>query len=124
MIGRRSFIAAAAAALVALPRLGAAHHGWRWASDEEFTLTGVIREVRLGNPHGELRLEAEDGALWTVELGQPWRHASAGLPDAELLPGVAVTLEGHRSADPAELRMKAERVVLAGVRYNLYPDRS
>ncbi len=123
MIRRRAFIAAAAA-LVALPGAGAAHHGWQWADSAEFVLTGVIREVRLGNPHGEVRLEAEDGALWTVELGQPWRHASAGLPDAELQPGVAITLEGHRSADPAELRMKAERVVLAGMRYNLYPDRS
>lgn len=84
----------------------------------------MIREVRLGNPHGILTVEAADKAMWVVELGQPWRHAEAGLPEAELMPGVAITLEGHRSADPDELRMKAERVILAGVTYDLYPDRS
>lgn len=120
---RRRFLATAAA-LAGLPLAAAAHHGWGWASAEEFTLTGVIRGVRLGNPHGELSVEAADGALWTAELGQPWRHASAGLPEAELQPGVEIVLEGHRAADPDELRIKAERVVLAGMRYNLYPDRS
>ncbi len=123
MIDRRNLIAASAA-LAALPFAARAHHGWQWAEAEEFTLEGLIRDVRLGNPHGLMQVEAADGALWTAELGQPWRHAEAGLPDAELQPGVAIRLEGHRAADPAELRMKAERVVLAGVRYNLYPDRS
>jgi hypothetical protein len=120
---RRRFIAAAAA-LAAAPLAARAHHGWRWADGEEFVLEGVIREVRLGNPHGLLQVEAGDGALWTAELGQPWRHEAAGLPDAELQPGVAIRIEGHRSADPADLTVKAERVVLAGTRYNLYPDRS
>jgi hypothetical protein len=124
MIHRRGFIAATAALAAALPSAVRAHHGWRWASGEEFMLEGVIRTVRLGNPHGLLEVEAADGALWTAELGQPWRHAAAGLPDARLEPGVAILLEGHRAEDPAELRMKAERVVLGGVRYNLYPDRS
>ena len=35
--------------------------------------TGVIRGVRLGNPHGELDLEAADG-LWIAEIGQPYRN--------------------------------------------------
>lgn len=123
MIHRRS-VAAAVAALAFLPRPVLAHHGWGWASDEEMTLEGVIRGVRLGNPHGELQVEDASGALWIAELGQPWRHARAGLPEAELVPGVAVVIEGHRAADPADLRIKAERIVLAGMRYNLYPDRS
>ncbi len=31
-----------------------AHHGWAWATDEEFEITGVIQSARLGNPrcHG------------------------------------------------------------------------
>lgn len=64
-----------------------------------------------------------EAALWTAELGQPWRHEAAGLRDALIEVGVPVTLHGHRSADPAELRMKAERVVIAGYDYTLYPDR-
>jgi hypothetical protein len=35
-----------------------------------------------------------------------------------------VILRGHRSADPEQLVMKAERVIIAGVLYDLYPDRS
>ena len=26
-----------------------AHHGWGWATDEEFEITGTITKVRLGN---------------------------------------------------------------------------
>jgi hypothetical protein len=126
MLHRRVFLAAAAALLPAsLVAPGAlAHHGWRWVSDEEFTLTGVIRSARLGNPHGIIEVETAEGELWTAELGQPWRHAAAGLDEALIVPGVEITVEGHRSADPAQRVMKAERVILAGMRYTLYPDRS
>jgi hypothetical protein len=113
-----------AAATVALPGAALAHHGWRWASAETFVLEGTLRSVRLGNPHGEAQVETAEGALWLAELGQPWRHAEAGLRDDLLVPGTALTLEGHRSADPQELRMKAERVILGGVLYDLYPGRS
>jgi len=126
MLDRRLFLALGGAVVAGFaPGIARAHHGWQWASDEEFTLTGTIREVRLGNPHGLLTVEAaEDGAMWIAEIGQPWRNAEAGLTDNLLRPGTPITLEGHRSADPEELRMKAERVIIAGQMYNLYPDRS
>ena len=59
------------------------HHGWSWTTGENMELTGVIREVRLGNPHGILKVEV-DGKLWTIEVGQPWRNARAGLKDGDL----------------------------------------
>ena len=99
------------------------HHGWGWASAEEFEISGVITAVRLGNPHGELTLDV-NGECWVVEIGQPWRNARAGLTDEMLAPGVEVTLEGHRSRDPDERVMKAERVIIAGRMHDLYPDRS
>ena len=34
-----------------------AHHGWAWTTGENMELTGVIKEVRLGNPHGILEVE-------------------------------------------------------------------
>lgn len=37
--------------------------------------------------------------------------------------GVEVTIEGHKSANASERRMKAERIILDGQRYDLYPDR-
>jgi hypothetical protein len=120
MLDRRRVIAAA---LVFAPAAARAHHGWTWAEDAEFTLAGVIRGVRLGNPHGELDVEAEDG-LWIAEIGQPYRNERAGLTEALLAAGTAVTLEGHRSRDPETRVMKAERVIIAGKLYDLYPERT
>jgi hypothetical protein len=41
-----------------------------------------------------------------------------------LVEGVELTASGQRSADPAEKRMKAERVIIDGTTYALYPDRN
>ena len=99
-----------------------AHHGWGWASEEEHEITGTITEVRLGNPHGELTLDVK-GDAWVVEVGQPWRNERAGLKDELLREGRSITAYGHRSADPDERLLKAERIVIDGREYNLYPDR-
>jgi hypothetical protein len=113
-------LALAAAMCAALSGAALAHHGWAWTADGTFVLTGAIETVRLGNPHGLLTVRADD-EIWTVEVGQPWRNARAGLEDAMLRPGVEITAEGKRAADPAELRMKAEAVVIDGARFELYP---
>jgi hypothetical protein len=99
-----------------------AHHGWGWATDEEFEISGTIAKVRLGNPHGEVTIDV-DGALWVIEVGQPWRNERAGLKDALLKVGQRITVHGHRSAKQSERLVKAERVVIDGNSYNLYPDR-
>lgn len=104
-------------------QVAVAHHGWAWTSDEEFELTGKIVAVRLGNPHGELTVEA-DGQRWIVEVGQPWRNERAGLRDDLLSIGRELTAHGHRSSDPDQRLMKAERIVIEGKSYNLYPDRA
>lgn len=124
MPDRRRLLAAALAfgAAVALPLGALAHHGWSWTDDGDFSLTGVVTSAELGMPHGVIEVEAE-GTVWTVEIGQPWRNESAGLTEEMLAPGSELTLEGQRSADPAEMRMKAERVIIAGEMHNLYPDR-
>lgn len=98
-----------------------AHHGWGWATGEEFEITGVIVEIRLGNPHGEVDLLVED-LIWVVEVGQPWRNDRAGLND-KLVKGTKMTVHGHRSAKESERLVKAERVVIDSKDYNLYPDR-
>ena len=124
-IGNRSslrLVILGIAALLLMPMSVWAHHGWGWATDEEFEITGVITEVRLGYPHGEVTITSED-QMWLVEVGQPYRHKNAGLDDESLVPGVVVTIHGHRSLAPDELVVKAERVIIDGVNYNLYPDR-
>jgi hypothetical protein len=124
MIARRSILMGFGVLLsAAVARVAWAHHGWRWTEDGNFELTGVITAVRLGNPHGILEVDAE-GEAWIVEVGQPYRHARAGLADELLVPGVEIIASGGRSADHSENRMKAERITIAGVLYDLYPDRS
>lgn len=108
--------------LMLLIQVAQAHHGWNWASDEEFDTTGVVTGVALGNPHGEVTLDV-DGDVWLVEVGQPWRNERAGLSEDLLKEGTKITVHGHRSSDPQELRVKAERVVIDGKEYVLYPDR-
>ena len=100
----------------------AAHHGWGWATGEEFELAGTVKSVRHGNPHGTMLLVTRAG-VWTVEIGQPWRNDQAGLTPQLLRPGTRLLVHGHRSARKGERLMKAERIVIGGKSYNLYPDR-
>jgi hypothetical protein len=100
-----------------------AHHGWAWTTGENVELVGVVAAVRLGNPHGILEVDAAGGERWTVEVGQPWRNQRAGLKDGDLAPGVAVRVVGEPAADPADKRLKAERLFLGGREFVLYPDR-
>jgi hypothetical protein len=122
-------VVAVVVALAVTP--AASHHGWLWAEDENFELTGVVKSARLGNPHGLLTVDARGGAsgggasggTWTVEVGQPWRNKRAGLTDDKLVPGVVLTASGHRASDRSRRLMKAERIVIAGRTYDLYPER-
>lgn len=125
MISRRESLAAGGAAALLTFMAGPAalaHHGWRWAEDGNFELTGIIKAAQLGNPHGILTVDA-DGEIWTVEVGQPWRNERAGLTDEMLSVGREVTISGARSSDPAEKKVKAERVIIDGELYDLYPGR-
>ena len=78
--------------------------------------------MRLGNPHGEVTVNSK-GEKWIIEVGQPWRNDQAGLSAKLLSKGQVVTAHGHRSAKKGERLMKAERLVINGKNYNLYPDR-
>ena len=99
-----------------------AHHGWRWAEAQNSEITGTIKTVKLGNPHGLLMLDV-NGEEWTAEVGQPWRNDRAGMTADKLKPGVILTIHGHRSMDKDQKVIKAERVLIDGKLYNLYPDR-
>ena len=99
-----------------------AHHGWTWTTGGNIELTGLIKTVSLGNPHGVLEVDAE-GELWTVEVGQPWRNERAGLKDGDLAEGVEIRVIGEPAAEPSERRLKAERLYLGDREYILYPGR-
>ena len=107
---------------LSLSQAALAHHGWGWATDEEFELTGKITNVSLGNPHGEVTLDVS-GESWVIEVGQPWRNERAKLSEDMLSEGRTLTVHGHRSAREGERVMKAERVVIDGTDHDLYPGR-
>ena len=102
--------------------LASAHHGWSWTTGGNIDLTGVITSARLGNPHGVLEVDVE-GAVWTLEVGQPWRNSRAGLKDGDLAKGVEIRAIGEPSADASKKRLKVERLFLGKREYILYPDR-
>lgn len=125
MLTRRNFIAAGGAAVATLATFATgalAHHGWSWAEGELHEITGVIKSAKLGNPHGLLVVTAKDGE-WTVEVGQPWRNARAGLKDAMLVKGVQLTIVGNRTKDKKQKVIKAVRIVINGKNHDLYPER-
>ncbi|HEX2448996.1 MAG TPA: DUF6152 family protein [Methyloceanibacter sp.] len=98
------------------------HHGWSWTTGENIELTGVIKKVRLGNPHGILEVEI-GGELWTIEVGQPWRNERAGLKDGDLSEGVEIRVIGEPASDKSDKRLKVERLFLGDREYILYPER-
>jgi hypothetical protein len=99
-----------------------AHHGWSWTTGGNIDLTGIIKTVRLGNPHGILKIDVE-GDEWTAEVGQPWRNERAGLKDGDLAEGVEIRLIGEPADDVSEKRIKVERLFLGKREYILYPGR-
>jgi hypothetical protein len=99
-----------------------AHHGWSWTTGENMDLTGVIKKVRLGNPHGVLEVEV-GGEMWVIEVGQPWRNERAGLRDRDLSEGVKIRVIGEPAADKSHRRLKVERLFLGDREHILYPDR-
>ena len=119
---RLLFIAALALGLTA-PVAGAlAHHGWSWTTGGNIDLTGIVKTVRLGNPHGILTIDVE-GEEWRAEVGQPWRNERAGLKDGDLAEGVEIRVIGEPAADVSERRVKVERLFLGKREYILYPER-
>jgi hypothetical protein len=118
----RPILVAAALALAAPATPVLAHHGWSWTTGQNIDLTGVIRKAELGLPHGILYVDV-NGEVWTVEVGQPWRNERAGIKDGAMVEGVEIRAVGEPSADISDRRLKAERLYIEGVEYDLYPNR-
>lgn len=114
---------AAAVLVLALPAAALAHHGWSWAETEKTTLEGTIRSISMAPPHPTLKVEAADGKLWQVDLGNPNQTERSGFTAASAKPGDAVTVLGNRSREPGATHMKAVRITIGGRNYDMYPER-
>jgi hypothetical protein len=118
---RTAWVLAAAAGMFATAAV--AHHGWNWAEEEQTELEGTIREIYIGPPHPEVRVEGADGVMWRIELGNPRLTAASGFVEGVAAPGQTILVRGHRALDQSDIHMKAVRITIDGVQYDIYPDR-
>jgi hypothetical protein len=118
---RLVLVALVAAAIPGLPAL--AHHGWSWAEGEQMTLEGTIQSISMSPPHPTLQVEAADGVVWQVDLGNPRQTERSGFTGDTAEPGDAITVLGNRSKDPDDMHMKAVRITIDGQNYDMYPER-
>jgi hypothetical protein len=101
----------------------AAHHGWSWAEEKKFELTGAIQQISMAPPHPSLDVATANDGLWRVELGNPRQTQRAGFVEGSAKPGDRIVALGNRSLDPNEKRMKAVRLTIGDKRYDIYPER-
>lgn len=100
-----------------------AHHGWAWAEEEQSELKGTIAEISMAPPHPVLRVKAQDGRLWQVDLGNPNQTQRSGFAADTAKEGDDITVLGNRTKEPNEAHMKAVRITVGGKQYDMYPER-
>lgn len=106
---RRSLIAA----LVAVPLVAFAHHGWsEYDQTQLLKLTGTIEDSGYEHPHGHIKLKTP-AKTWIAVLAPPSRMDSRGLTKESLKVGTIATVEGYASRLNKE-EMRAERIIVAG----------
>ena len=100
-----------------------AHHGWAWAEEEQSELTGTITKISMAPPHPALRVEAQDGRVWQVDLGNPNQTQRSGFTSDSAKVGDEITVLGNRTKEPNKAHMKAVRITVGGKQYDMYPER-
>ena len=122
---QRMTAAYAVAAAVSFAATGAAlaHHGWSWAEGEQTELEGTIAEISMAPPHPSLKVEASDGVVWQVDLGNPRNTERSGFVEGSAKVGDPIVVLGNRSLDKDEKLMKAVRITVAGKTFDIYPER-
>ena len=97
---------------VVLSTAAIAHHGWSGYETEIRKVSGVIERSSYANPHGSIRLKADD-KTWVVVLAPPSRMSNRGLTEEMLKVGTSASVEGYQHmTDKTEMR--AERISLNG----------
>ena len=122
---QRLTAAYAVAAAVSFAATGAAlaHHGWSWAEGEQTELEGTITDISMAPPHPSLKVEASDGIVWQVDLGNPRNTERSGFVEGSAKVGDPIVVLGNRSLDKDEKLMKAVRITVAGKAFDIYPER-
>jgi hypothetical protein len=112
----RSVLTIAGAALIASPVN--AHHSFAAAFDENkpVSVTGVVTEVRLENPHSWFYVDVTDEAgrvtKWGFEGNTPTSLIRAGYRRDAVKVGDKVTIKGSRARDPSATMGAAREIIL------------
>jgi hypothetical protein len=91
-----------------------AHHSTVAIYDSNRTVevTGIVEEISWRNPHGQLMLRADDGALWEAEMPATVVLRILGIRQDLIDVGDRITMAGS-PARRAEHEMNARNVLLA-----------
>lgn len=109
----RSIVTAGAIAVLAVPAVALAHHGWSsYDAAKTLKVTAPLTDVSWGNPHGAAKIR-HDGKTWDVVLAPVARMEARGLTREMVSGGKPVTLEGYPRKDGTP-EMRIERVTAGG----------
>jgi hypothetical protein len=101
---------------IAIP--ASAHHGWgSYDADNPMTIEGVIDEIALQNPHGEMTLKLE-GEDWLVTLAPLSRMNARGATAEILRAGASIRAYGYPRRDGTR-EIRAEWIEVDGQRFQL-----
>ncbi len=106
-----TFLAAALLTAPLATGIAFAHHGWSsYDETKPITLTGSLRQVAWGNPHGTAQMKW-GGKTWDVILAPVARMEARGLRHAMINRGQPVTITGYARRDgTAEMRLERVKV--------------
>ncbi|MFC7299639.1 DUF6152 family protein [Herminiimonas aquatilis] len=122
-VTRRMVLMFCATAMALFTMQAFAHHGWTWAEEEQSELKGTITEISMAPPHPAMRVKAQDGRLWQVDLGNPNQTQRSGFTGDTAKAGDDITVLGNRSKEPNKAHIKAVRITVGGKQYDMYPER-
>jgi hypothetical protein len=95
-----------------------AHHGWgSYDASKPVTVTAVIEEITIENPHGMMLLTV-DGKLWHITLAPIRRMNARGATADIVMKGKTVTAHGYPKRDGTP-EFRAEWIEVDGKRYQL-----
>jgi len=106
------------AALLMLPAAVLAHHSAasHYLTDQKITVTGVVTEFRLINPHARIYFDVTSGngevQKWLGEGNASSVLRRMGWTDQQLEPGDVITITGSPARDGGN-KIDWERIVLA-----------